>query len=64
MSPEELSQERKLTGDTVSISLQLDRQIQSRNHDEVREASLRNQLARYGQPMKNFGSACLLIILG
>lgn len=44
MSPEELSQERKLIGDTVSISLQLDRQIQSRNYDEVRQGSLRNQL--------------------
>lgn len=44
MSAEEQSQERKFSADVVSISLQLDRQIQSRNYDEVRQASLRNQL--------------------
>jgi CHAT domain-containing protein len=44
MSPDEQSQERKFIADVVSISLQLDRQIQSRNYDEVRQASLRNQL--------------------
>lgn len=53
MSADEQSQEQKLIGDIVSISLQLDRQIQSRNSDEVRQSSLRNQLrqmrAAYGE---------------
>jgi CHAT domain-containing protein/tetratricopeptide (TPR) repeat protein len=44
MTVVEQSQEQKLIGDIVSISLQLDRQIQSRNSDEVRQGSLRNQL--------------------
>jgi CHAT domain-containing protein len=44
MSPDELSQERKLIADTVSISLQLERQVQSRNYDEARQAAFRNQL--------------------
>jgi tetratricopeptide (TPR) repeat protein len=44
MSPDELSQERKYIAEAVSISLQLDRQVQSRNYDEARQAALRNQL--------------------
>lgn len=44
MSLDEQTQERKFIADVVSISLQLDRQVQSRNYGEVRQASLRNQL--------------------
>lgn len=44
MSAEEETQERKLIGETVSISLQLDRQIQSRTYDEARLTAIRNQL--------------------
>jgi CHAT domain-containing protein/cytochrome c-type biogenesis protein CcmH/NrfG len=57
MSPDELSQEGKLTADTVSLSLQLDRQVQSRNYDEARQGALRNQLRQlrvaYGEFRKN-----------
>lgn len=44
MSAAEQTQERKLTGDVVSLNLQLDRQAQSRTYDEARQTSLRNQL--------------------
>ncbi|MGI9068080.1 MAG: tetratricopeptide repeat protein [Pyrinomonadaceae bacterium] len=44
MSDVEQAQERKLTGEVVSLNLQLDRQAQSKTYDEVRQTSLRNRL--------------------
>jgi len=44
MSAVEQAQERKLTGEVVSLNLQLDRQAQSKTYDEVRQTSLRNRL--------------------
>ncbi|MEK6280464.1 MAG: tetratricopeptide repeat protein [Acidobacteriota bacterium] len=70
MSAEEQTEERKLTGDVVSLSLQLDRQSQSRTYDEVRQASLKNQLraarTAYGSFLKRLfvSQPALLIARG
>ena len=44
MSSAEQAQERKLAGNVVALSLQLDRQTQSRTYDEAKQNLLRNQL--------------------
>lgn len=46
MSAAEQAAERKLTGELVSLDLQLEREAQSRGYDEVRQATLKNQLRR------------------